>query len=563
MDLPPQGNANAPTPDQSNPQASQQLDQELGSAEGQMEDTDPVKAIQKMVGKLTEKMRTADDQIMTSEFQKSILNSVVSAIKLEKMEDGDILSVIKKLKGEENAEAVENAQATTPEYQDEQGVDYNVNNPVAPENSEQPLKEVESVDATPDWKNVYSYFMRIRKTDPATFNKMIATMGNEWTKLKDMAIKNGWVMNETESNGINKEEFLNQVRDIVKTELANQNTQKTINPTGSEQPLEEVGAFNDAGEPLMTHQQYRDYSEPSEPEYEYNDYPEPRGRSWSNDPALSHFNEIDWRVVYEMIVDNTTTPGTYHINEFSDESPDERPVIPRSDLHLLDDAGVIYMDGTFPMFDVPDNNAIPDYNTFMEQVQKVKSEIENGTYDRRIGSGGQSEAPYMRGYEPMSEISLQEEIRDDAPSFDDGAMSDILENILQSMGIQDYASNENDIVQAVKYYLDTYDNGEAPMGDNDKFMTQLHNFVNNSNVEMPYSAVPVEYSDLSPLGQQLYDQLEIYDPNMGDLNAKPEDSAQQTPIVKMNMGATANSPALAAEETKYLQNIIMETLNKK
>ena len=32
--------------------------------------------------------------------------------------------------------------------------------------------------------------------------------------------------------------------------------------------LNENSAFNDAGEPLMTHQQYRDYSEPAEPEYD-------------------------------------------------------------------------------------------------------------------------------------------------------------------------------------------------------------------------------------------------------------------------------------------------------
>ena len=31
-------------------------------------------------------------------------------------------------------------------------------------------------------------------------------------------------------------------------------------------------AFNDAGEPLMTHQQYRDYSEPAEPDYESDEY---------------------------------------------------------------------------------------------------------------------------------------------------------------------------------------------------------------------------------------------------------------------------------------------------
>jgi len=35
--------------------------------------------------------------------------------------------------------------------------------------------------------------------------------------------------------------------------------------------LNESDAFNDAGEPMMTHNQFRDYSEPSEPEYDDRD----------------------------------------------------------------------------------------------------------------------------------------------------------------------------------------------------------------------------------------------------------------------------------------------------
>ena len=41
-----------------------------------------------------------------------------------------------------------------------------------------------------------------------------------------------------------------------------------LDPTFKPRLNEDNGAFNDAGEPIMTHQQYRDYSEPSEPEYD-------------------------------------------------------------------------------------------------------------------------------------------------------------------------------------------------------------------------------------------------------------------------------------------------------
>ena len=147
-DMPPVGGDPSMAPP-ADPQASQQIGQEMGNVEGQVEDQDPAKAIQKLVGKLTEKMRTADEQVMTSEFMKSILNSVVSAIDTSKLEDGDILSIMKKLKGEDNPEQAGEPNAQS-EYTDDAGIDYNVNNPANTE-TQQPVQE--DLDAAGDTGN--------------------------------------------------------------------------------------------------------------------------------------------------------------------------------------------------------------------------------------------------------------------------------------------------------------------------------------------------------------------------------------------------------------------------
>ncbi len=52
-------------------------------------------------------------------------------------------------------------------------------------------------------------------------------------------------------------------------------------------------AFNDAGEPTMTHQQYRDYSEPSEPDYDNQDeYEEEQTPKSIVKEIEKHFNTI-------------------------------------------------------------------------------------------------------------------------------------------------------------------------------------------------------------------------------------------------------------------------------
>ena len=58
--------------------------------------------------------------------------------------------------------------------------------------------------------------------------------------------------------------------------------------------LNESDAFNDAGEPSMTHQQFRDYSEPSEPDYDdsRNDYEKEPSSNEIVDEIEKHFNTI-------------------------------------------------------------------------------------------------------------------------------------------------------------------------------------------------------------------------------------------------------------------------------
>jgi hypothetical protein len=147
QDVPPSTDSSASPADNtmpqapSNPQATQQVGQELSGAEDQVNEQDPTKAIQKMVGKLTELMRNADPQIMTSSFLKSILNSVISAIDVKKLEDADVLSIMKKLKGEDNPEAITPEAGENQDFVGGDGIDYNVNNPANSE-SGKPLQEL-------------------------------------------------------------------------------------------------------------------------------------------------------------------------------------------------------------------------------------------------------------------------------------------------------------------------------------------------------------------------------------------------------------------------------------
>lgn len=208
--MPPMGGDPSMAPP-ADPQASQQLGQEIGSVEGQVEDQDPAKAMQKMVGKLTEKMRTADEQIMTSEFMKSILNSVISAIDTSKLEDGDLLSIMKKLKGEDNPEQAgepdPNAQS---EFTDDSGIDYNVNSPANSE-AQQPVQE--DLDAAgntgdqPTWDD---------QVVPDILAKVIENIGVEINGANEEELRQAVTLFvNTYGGDQNQTDFMKQLQDYV------------------------------------------------------------------------------------------------------------------------------------------------------------------------------------------------------------------------------------------------------------------------------------------------------------------------------------------------------------
>ena len=155
------------------------------------------------------------------------------------------------------------------------------------------------------------------------------------------------------------------------------------------------GAFNDAGEPMMTHSQFRDYSEPAEPEFDDNRPPQqPQG--------IGNFNHIDWKVLYETILQNSQNPDSRDnvtVNDLIDYdgmlSPDELNLLKWGSVGIWYDNG-----GDYPMFDVADGESFPTYEEFYNKAKDVFEHPEKVD----MGSGGNdSEAPYMRGREPMSE----------------------------------------------------------------------------------------------------------------------------------------------------------------
>jgi len=187
--------------------------------------------------------------------------------------------------------------------------------------------------------------------------------------------------------------------------------------------LNEGDAFNDAGEPLMTHQQFNDYSEPAEPEYDDNEKPQyPKG--------MGDFNHVDWQMVHEQLVINTellrankTSDGNLmaaNVGDFTDYdgmlSPEE--------LKQLEAFNLIWIDGHFPMID---DEQYLDFETFKAKAAEI--------WDKDTPSQIQpndSEAPYLRGREPMSEeeFGAQELPIQNVPSQIDGRSKVSAKNLI-------------------------------------------------------------------------------------------------------------------------------------
>lgn len=162
---------------------------------------------------------------------------------------------------------------------------------------------------------------------------------------------------------------------------------KTFKPTLNEQS----DAFNDAGEPMMTHSQFRDYSEPAEPDYDSDRYI-PQFKS-----GIGNFRDINWKTLHGIFVQNTEAfkQGKIGDSVTINELIDYDGYLTNDELTHLDNWNLVYIDGQFVVID---DDQYLNYETFYNKAQEIWEK--DPPYE---SSGNDSEAPYLRGYEPMSE----------------------------------------------------------------------------------------------------------------------------------------------------------------
>ena len=99
------------------------------------------KSIQKLVGKLAQKIRTFmgdEENEMTSEDTKYVINSILSALDLTSLDDEDLDEIMAKFEGEEGEEMVEPEMETpeTPEMETPETPEMETTPPLAPEGGE-------------------------------------------------------------------------------------------------------------------------------------------------------------------------------------------------------------------------------------------------------------------------------------------------------------------------------------------------------------------------------------------------------------------------------------------
>jgi hypothetical protein len=168
--------------------------------------------------------------------------------------------------------------------------------------------------------------------------------------------------------------------------------------------LNEESPFNDAGEPMMTHQQYRDYSEPSEPDYD--------AEREDDRPQQSHgignFNDIDWHALYETLQINyenvTGKHPEYVAYDYRDLTDDEGMLTPE-ELQHLEDWGLVEKMGSFPVIGAD----YGDDKSFYNKAKEIWSKEPPQTHE----TGMVDDAPYLRGNEPMSESNIDDQDWDD------------------------------------------------------------------------------------------------------------------------------------------------------
>jgi len=150
---------------------------------------------------------------------------------------------------------------------------------------------------------------------------------------------------------------------------------------------------------------------------------------------------------------------------------------------------------------------------------------------------------------------INEEINE--PTWDDQVMPNILGQVVSNVGVEVNEANEEELHQAVSLFVGTYGGDQ----NQTEFIKQLQDFVENSPANNGIANHDLRYSGLSPMGQEVFDQLELLDPAMGGLDSghgegEPEDQTNanfQTP--------TSNTPKMMGESAKsFLEDIILEQL---
>jgi len=144
------------------PEGDIEMDAEMDIEAPDMEDEDEVvtfKSIQKLTGKLTQKMRALESQEgMTSEDIKYVINMVISATDLTKLTEEDMEDIMDKL---ENVEAEADMDTMGPDemgMEDEMDIETDVEIPMAPEEPTESYKPTMGMKESKIDKVLSNYF---------------------------------------------------------------------------------------------------------------------------------------------------------------------------------------------------------------------------------------------------------------------------------------------------------------------------------------------------------------------------------------------------------------------
>lgn len=112
--------------------------------------------------------------------------------------------------------------------------------------------------------------------------------------------------------------------------------------------------------------------------------------------GMGKFENIDWRVLYDTLIDNYgVAKGTStNIGANYGDLTDHEGMLSLDELKHLEEFGLVQKMGAFPVI----GDANMDFQTFYNKAK----EIWNQEAPARL-AGDDSEAPFLRGNEPMSE----------------------------------------------------------------------------------------------------------------------------------------------------------------